>query len=60
MRLATVTALLIVLSLYLIIAVAGEVYIDDYLEPRSAFTALFLGTVLTGVAGFCVELDVPS
>lgn len=59
MQVRTFSALCIVMAVLLIFAVAAEVFIDDYIEPRSMFAYLVLGTLITGTASLMVDIDVP-
>lgn len=60
MRVGTVTAFLIIIAIYFIMAVAAEVFIDDFLRPNSLFVYLLIGTVLTTLMAEVVNIDVPS
>ena len=60
MRVRTFSVLFILMALYLVVTVAAEVFIDDYVKPQSMFTYLVLSTLLTGIASLTIDLDVPS
>jgi hypothetical protein len=48
MRVQSLTALTIVLSILLVMATATEVFVDDHIEPDSAFTYLLVTTLISG------------
>jgi len=60
MRVRTFSVLFVIMALYLVITVAAEVFIDDYVKPHSMFTYFVLSTLLTGIASLAVDIDVPS
>ena len=60
MRVQTVSVIFILMAIYFIITVASTVIIEDYFKPRSTFTDLLLGTIITGVAGLAVKIDLPD
>ena len=50
MHLATFAVLFILIALYFTVTVAGEVFIDENVQPASLFLSLLAGTVITGLA----------
>ena len=60
MRIRTISVLFIVTAIYFIIAVAAEVFIDDFIKPQSLFSYLLISTILTGFAALAINIDVPS
>ena len=60
MRVRTFSVLALLVAIYLIIAVASEVFVDDYVKPQTMFAYLVLGTLLTGIASLTVDIDIPS
>lgn len=60
MRVRTFSILFLLMAIYMIITVAAEVFIDDYVRPRSKFSYLVIGTMLTGIASLMINLDIPS
>ncbi len=60
MRIQTVSVLLLLIAIYYIISVAAEVFIDDYVKPRSMFAYLLVGTVLTSLAALAIDIDLPE
>lgn len=50
MKLRTVADLFIVMAILFIMAVAAEVFIDDFLHPQSLFTYLLLTALISGLA----------
>lgn len=60
MRIRTFSVLFLLMALLLIYSVSAEVFIDDYIKPRSMFAYLVLGTLITGAASLAVDLEVPS
>jgi hypothetical protein len=60
MRLRTITAVLLLLSLYFVMAIAAEVYIDDFVKPRSLYASLLLSTFLTSTIALFITIEVPA
>jgi len=60
MRLQTFSVLYLLMALYLIIAVAAQVFIDQYVVPKSAFTYLVISTLLTGIVSLMIDIEVPT
>ena len=60
MRIRTFSILFIIMAIYLVITVAAEIFIDDYVKPRSMFTYFVISTLLTGIASLAIDIDVPS
>jgi len=60
MRIRTFSVLFLLMSLYLLYAVASEVFIDDYVKPHSMFAYLVLGTIITGMASLAVDIEIPA
>jgi hypothetical protein len=61
MRVSSVSALLVVTAICLIIAVAAEVFIDDYVRPSSLFGYILVSTLLTSFAAMAViDIDIPN
>jgi hypothetical protein len=60
MRVRTISVLFIVTAIYFIMAVAAEVFIDDFIRPQSLFAYLLVSTLITGVAALAVDIDVPD
>lgn len=60
MRVQTCSALLLLTSLYLIIAFAMEVFIDDYIKPSSLFTYFIINTILSIIATTFITIDIPN
>ena len=60
MRVRTFAVLLVVMAIYFIMAVASEVFIDDFIRPQSLFTYLLLSTIITSTAALTVDVNVPD
>jgi len=60
MRVRTFSILFIIMAIYYIMAVAAEVFIDDFVKPQSLFTYLLFSTLITGVAALMINIDVPD
>ena len=60
MRVRTFAVLCLLMAIYFVTTVATEVYIDDFVRPRSVFANLLLGTLLTSVAALAVNIDIPT
>jgi hypothetical protein len=60
MRLVTVSVLYIVVSLVLIMSIATDIFVSDYVHPHSYFGILLVGAVITGLASVVVDVDVPG
>jgi hypothetical protein len=60
MRVRTFAVLLIVMAIYFIMAVASEVFVDDFIKPQSLFTYLLISTLITSAAALTVNINVPE
>jgi hypothetical protein len=54
MKVQSVAALVTVMAILFIMAVASEVFIDDFLEPSSMFGYLILTTLISGLTASVV------
>ena len=59
MRVRTFSVLFVVVAIYYIMAVAAEVFVDDFVKPQSLFTYLLISTLVTGIAALTINIDVP-
>jgi hypothetical protein len=60
MRVRTFSVLFVVVAIYYIMAVAAEVFVDDFVKPQSLFTYLLISTLVTGIAALTINIDVPD
>jgi len=60
MRVRTFSVLFILMAIYYIMAVVTEVFVDDFIKPRSLFTYLLVSTLITGIAALMINIDVPT
>ena len=49
MRARSLASLLITVAILFVMAVAAEVFVDDFMKPSSLFGYLFVTTLITGV-----------
>ena len=49
MRVQSLASLFIVIAILFVMAVAAEVFIDDFMKPSSLFGYLTISTLITGV-----------
>lgn len=54
MKLRTAANLFIVVAVLFVMAVASEVFIDDFLHPRSLFVYLLLTALISGLTATAV------
>lgn len=54
------SVLFILIAIYYIIAVAAEVFVDDFVKPHSLFTYLLVSSLITGIAAFVINIDIPD
>lgn len=59
MRVRTISVLLIIMSIYLIIAVATEVFVDDFIKPHSLFNYLLISTFISGATALAIGIEIP-
>lgn len=59
-RLQTLAVLLLLISLFFVVAVAAEVFIDDSIRPHSLFVYLLLSTAITGIATLGIDIPFPA
>jgi hypothetical protein len=60
MRVRTFSVLFLLMAIFYIMSVAAEVFIDDFVRPRSLFAYLVLGSLITGVASLAININVPD
>lgn len=60
MRLRSLSALLLVVAVCFVLAVAAEVFVDDFVRPRSLFAYLLASTLVTALAALAVNVEVPN
>lgn len=60
MRVRTFSVLFVVVAIYYIMALAAEVFVDDFVKPQSLFTYLLISTLITGIAALTINIDVPD
>jgi hypothetical protein len=60
MRPRTFSVLCMLTAMFLIIAWASQVFIDQYIRPKSAFAYLVVSTILTGILSLAINVDVPA
>ena len=54
------SVLFILMAIYFIISVAAEVFVDDFVKPRSLFTYLLISSLITSIAALMVNIDIPD
>lgn len=59
MRLATFSALYLLLALYFVMTVAAEIYINEVFGVHTLFLSLLAATIVTSVAALPIDTDVP-
>ena len=50
----------ILMAIYLLTSIAGQVFTDSTVKNRSLFVTLLAGTIVTGLATIGLEIDVPD
>lgn len=60
MRVHTLSVFFIILALCFIVAVATEVFIDDYVNPHSLFVYLFMGAAISSLILFIIDIKLPA
>jgi Ca2+/Na+ antiporter len=59
MRLATFSALYLLLALYFVMTVAAEVYINEVFGVHTLFLSLLAATIVTSIAALPIDTDIP-
>lgn len=59
MRLATFSALYLLLALYFVMTVAAEIYINEVFGVHTLFLSLLAATIVTSVAALPIDTDIP-
>lgn len=54
------SVLFILMAIYFIISVTAEVFVDDFVKPRSLFTYLLISSLITSIAALMVNIDIPD
>lgn len=59
MRLATFSALYLLLALYFVMTVAAEIYINEVFGVHTLFLSLLAATIVTSIAALPIDTDIP-
>lgn len=60
MKLQSIAVLLLIMSLYFIVAAAAEHLTNSKTHPMSVFSRMLLGMLATGVTALLIHIDVPE
>ena len=60
MNVKTISVLLLLISIYYIISVGTEFFLDDYIHPSSMFSFLLISSTISSIACLIVDLDIPE
>jgi hypothetical protein len=60
MQILALTVLLVMTAIYLITAVATEVFVDDFIKPTSLFGYYVVSTLVASGAALAIDLDAPG
>lgn len=60
MRVRSVAVVCLLIAICFVMAVAAEVYLDEFVQPHTLFSNLLLGTVITSLAMLPITIEVPS
>jgi hypothetical protein len=58
--LVTFSIVFIIIAVSLIVTIASQVIIDEQLRPRSAFTAMVAGVIISGGFSLLLNIDLPE
>ena len=59
MRLATFSALYLLLALYFVMTGAAEIYINEVFGVHTLFLSLLAATIVTSIAALPIDTDIP-
>jgi hypothetical protein len=48
------------MSLYIVVGVGTEVFIDNIIKPKTMFFSLVAGTLVSSMATLFIDLDLPD
>lgn len=60
MRVNTFSVLFIVIAIFFIMSIVVEIFLDDFIKPNSLFIYLFLGSLISTIAGLAININVPD
>ena len=59
MRIATFSALYLLLAVYFVMTVAAEIYINEVFGVHTLFISLLAATIVTSIASLPIDTDIP-
>ena len=59
MRIATFSALYLLLAVYFVVTVAAEIYINEVFGVHTLFISLLAATIVTSIASLPIDTDIP-
>ena len=60
MFIRTLTVIILLISLYIVVGVGTEVFIDNIVQPKTMFFSLVAGTLVSSMATMFIDLDLPN
>lgn len=60
MRVISFAVIFVLMAIYMIVAVAWQVFSDKAVRTHSVFIGLLIGTIVTGLATMGITIDVPD
>lgn len=60
MFIRTLTVIILLMSLYIVVGVGTEVFIDNIIKPKTMFFSLVAGTLVSSMATLFIDLDLPE
>ena len=59
MRIATFSALYLLLAVYFVMTVAAEIYINEVFGVHTLFISILAATIVTSIASLPIDTDIP-
>jgi hypothetical protein len=60
MKILAIAIILLLLAIYFVQAVAVQVFVNDYVKPRSLFASLLEATLISAVAALAINISIPE
>jgi hypothetical protein len=58
LRVSTVSAYLLTIAVMLVVAVGSQIFIADFIKPRTVFAALLAGVILSGAVSLLIDTEI--
>jgi len=57
-RIRTLSSLLVIITIFFIIAIATQVFIDEFMHPKAVMYTILFGTLISSFAAVVIDIDI--